>query len=317
MRAKADKRHINRAGGSSSYSKRDLLFYLLLLLLPLTQLAIFYFGVNFQSFFLAFQSYDAVTGSFYWDAATNFHRFFGGAGYQGMIATRWFWKMIGNSCLVYLSTSLAGTVLATFFSYYIYKRRTASTFYKIMLLLPSILPSILLIIVFKMFLGQGLPAFQAALTGRSIGNVWAESGDRRFWLITLFTIWISFGGQVLVYTGAMDTVNEEVLEAGKIDGASPAREFFSIILPEIIPTVSTFLITGLAGIFTAQNNLFAFTEGGASPSEYTVGYYLYMLVYADSSKSNYPFASFMGLFFTIIIVPLLLLVRKASAKVNE
>lgn len=317
MQANVNKRHINRAGGSSSYSKKDLLFYLLLLLLPLTQLAIFYFGVNFQSFFFAFQSYDAFTGSFHWDAATNFHRFFGGDGYEGMITTPWFWKMIGNSCLVYLCTSLAGTVLATFFSYYIYKKRTASTFFKIILLLPSILPSILLIIVFKIFVGQGIPAFQDALTGEFMGNIWAESGNRRFWMITLFTVWISFGGQVLVYTGAMDTVNEEVLEAGKIDGASPAREFFSLILPEIIPTVSTFLVTGLANIFTAQNNLFAFTEGGASPSEYTVGYYLYMLVYADSSKSNYPFASFMGLIFTIVIVPVLLLVIKLTNKVNE
>ncbi len=311
--------HINKSG-RHVHNKGDIVFYCLLLALPLLQLAIFYFGVNFQSLCMAFQSYDAFEGVFYWDFATNFHRLFGGGAFEGngLIQTAGFWQMVGNSLLVYLFTSFAGTVLAVFFSYFIYKNRHGSTLFKILLFLPSILPSVLLIIVFKIFVGQALPAFQEFLTGVKGDNILATGGNGRVWIITAFTVWISFGGQVLVYTGAMDQIPVEVLEAGKIDGCTPMRELFHIILPSVLPTVSTFLISGLAGIFTAQNNLFAFTSGSASQSEQTVGYYLYMLIYGQGGdKSQYPFAAFMGLFFTIIIMPFVIGVRKIVRKVSD
>ena len=145
-----NKRVVNKSN-SLTKTKGDLLFYIALLTLPILQLIIFYFVVNFQSIMLSFQQFK--NGKFVWDSTfDNFHRFFGGGNYEeGLIQTKGFWQMIKNSILVYLFTSLAGTVLAMFFSYYIYKKRTLSTFFKICLFLPTILPIILLVIIFKFF----------------------------------------------------------------------------------------------------------------------------------------------------------------------
>lgn len=51
---------------------RDQLFYILLLAFPLAQFCIFYIGVNFNSFLLAFQTYNTQTSAFQWDFGANF-----------------------------------------------------------------------------------------------------------------------------------------------------------------------------------------------------------------------------------------------------
>ena len=294
--------------------KGDVIFYCCLLIIPLTQLAIFYFGVNFQSFLLAFQTPDEK-GNFVFDISKNWNTF------VHDIKTPIFWVYIKNSFLVYLFTVLAGTILATIFSYYIYKRRTLCNFFKFVLFLPSILPAILLVIMFKGFVGSGVPAYLNFLFGVDYshelggGNIFLKENTTTIIVITIYSIWISFGSQVLVYTGAMDQIPQEIIEAGKLDGTNSLTEFIHIILPSILETVGTFVIVGLASIFTNQNNLFNFYGGGGPSEHYTIGYYLY--IQTKAGQANYPYVSFVGLILTMFIIPLTFGVRKLITKVTK
>ena len=51
---------------------------------------------------------------------------------------------------------------------------------------------------------------------------------------------------------------EPVLEAGRIDGASERRIFFSIIVPQILPTIVTVFVTVLIGAMKVGDLVFAF-----------------------------------------------------------
>lgn len=297
--------HINKSN-RTPIRKGDLIFYICLILIPLIQIGIFYFGVNFQSFFLAFQK--RVDGKFVFDVTYNWKQFTNDISQQG------FWIKVGNSLIVYLFTSLTGTILATLFAYYIYKRRTFSNFFKFILFLPSVLPALLLVIMFQKFVGEGLPSYMQNFFGQQMDNFFLfdkASTGIRFILVTIFTIWISFGGQVLIYTGAMDQIPPEVVEAGKIDGTTSFTEFIHIILPSILSTVGTFLVAGIGTIFTNQNNLFSFFNWNQIlEKEETIGYYLFKLVYSSGDASGYCYASFLGLICTIIVIPLSLGLRK-------
>lgn len=304
---------INRIG-KTPLKKGDVIFYILLLVIPITQILIFYFGVNFQSFFLAFQRRD-TSGNLIFDVSNNWNRF------KADISSKLFWIYVKNSFVVYLFISLTGTLLATLFSYYIYKKRTLCNFFKFVLFLPSLLPAILLVIMFKGFVGNGVPAYLHQWFGLDYskliggGNIFLKENKTTFILITMYSIWISFGSQVLVYTGAMDQISPEIIEAGKLDGTNSFTEFFHIILPSILATIGTFLIVGIASIFTNQNNLFNFYGGGGPREHYTVGYYLYLLL--KGGETNYPYASFIGLVCTMFILPLTFGVRKLINKVTK
>ena len=295
-------RNVNNSRGFAK-SKGDVLFYVLVLLIPLVQLGIFYFGVNFQNILMAFQRYDTNNNKYIWDATINFKLLANEA------KDKTFWIMLGDSFIVWLCTQFAGTILALFFSYYIYKKKTLYRFFKFILFLPSIIPAILLILIFSKFMDDALPTFMGIEEG------FLSDSKTYFWIVTGFTVWISFGSQVLVYSGAMNQIPNEVLEAGKLDGASQFREFISLVVPYILPTVGTFLIAGVATIFTNQNNLYSFFRDRLLGTDKTVGYYLYWLVGADGvGMSRVCYASFLGLLSTLIAAPLTFIVRKLVMK---
>ena len=139
--------------------------------------------------------------------------------------------------------------------------------------------------------------------------------DTQFITIALFNIWMGFGGSVLLYSSAMGAISPSVIDAAQVDGASAVREFISIILPSIYPTFSTFVVTGIAGIFINQANIFSFYANAADPSSYTIGYYLFnQIVGKASGYSTYPYAAAAGLVFTAIAAPLTLIVKWALEK---
>lgn len=299
--SKKVKRHNINSSSSFARNKGDLIFYCLILLIPLAQILVFYFGVNTQNFLMAFQTYSPNENKFYWDTVTNINRFL------GELKDKYFWIMVRDSFAVYLCTQLAGTVFALFFSYYIYKKRTLYKFFKFVLFLPSIIPGILLVFIFKYFMNEAVPAF---LQLRDPGLL--NHSNTYFWIVTAYTVWVSFGSQVLIYSGAMDQIPNEIIEAGKLDGAGSFREFISIVVPFIIPSVTTFIIAGVATIFTNQNNLYSFFGNGESMplNDKTIGYYLFYLINSSKRMSNYCYASLLGLVSTCVAVPLTFVVRK-------
>ena len=287
-----------------------LIFYCAMMVFPVLQFLVFYIGVNSQSFLFAFQEYNQMDGTFEFDN----HIF-------GNFATIWesltsgtknLWWALKNSLLVWFFTSFLGTIVAVFFSYYIFKHAKSGRVFRFLLFLPSILPSMLLSIVFLCFVNDVLPI------ALNIPKLLADGNDK-FATILFYTIWIGFGTQVLLYTGSMEQVSTSVIEAGKIDGATPMIELFLIVLPCIMPTIGTFLISGIAGTFINQANLFNFYGHGADPEFQTIGYHLFASVTNPNevSEVNYPYASALGLCCTVIAVPPTLLLRKVFARFEE
>ena len=302
----------------SSHTKGDKIFYVCLLALPILQTLIFYFYVNFNSFMMAFQSYDGVTGQFSWGIGPNITELKSYGSYIGS------WAL--NSLLVWLVTSLLGTTLAVIFSFYIYKKRKFSSLFKFILFLPSVIPAILLGLMFKNFMASALPTYTQGgiantMDSLELASIFGESGATqiRFWLLTGYSMWISFGSQVLIFTGAMDQIPSEVIEAGRLDGTSFMGELKHIVFPSIIASVGTFLVSGVAGLFTNQNNLFNIIgmNSNVLQGEQTIGYFLYAYLLQHPGATGYTFVSFLGLMCTCIVVPLSLGIRKLVERVQR
>lgn len=291
---------------------RQLVFYILMLLFPMAQFAVFYIGVNFNSFLMAFQNYDVSTSSFEWVGLQNFQRL-----WKEITEFTTLRDALGNSLVVWFFTSFMGTVIAVFFSYYIYKKFSFHGFFKVVLFIPSILPAMVLVMIFKTFVNEALPAI-GDLLGIAIEPLMALDATTKFPMAAFFTVWVGFGTQVLLYTGTMEQISPSVIEAGKLDGATPFREFWSIVLPEVLPAINTFLVVGIAQIFVSQANLWSFFSWDLFAKEGTLGYYLFVLVnHPDYGLSEYGYASALGLCCTAIAIPLTCILRHYLTKLEE
>lgn len=288
----------------------ELIFYICLVALPLLQVAIFYFYVNLNSFAMSFQTYDTLAGKFSWDPEfTNFKRLWMELT-QPTLASSILWKSFINSVWIWVLTALFGRILAILFSYYIYKKWVFDKMFKFFLFLPSVLPGILLVIVFKFFANEAIPGYFLELFDKTINPLLIGSKSLMP-TIYFFNIWASFGGQILIYTGSMDQISPEIIEAGQVDGVKPYQELFLIVVPMILPTVATFMVASVATLFTNQASLYSFFGDNVDFENYTIGYYLFELVNkTGNGKSMYTYASALGIVCTLIALPLTMLVRR-------
>ena len=271
---------------------KDFLFFLLLVIWPLTQFLIFYVFVNFNSIRIAFLD---INGKFTFD---NF--------------SLWFtvnWSVISKAALQSLKFFAICTgisiPLALLFSYYIYLKLHGSALFKVVLFLPSILSSIVMVIIYTYFVNDAMPAilkdfFNIEQT-LNITNIDPRSDI----FVMFFYIWFGFGTTVLIFSNAMSTISPSLNEAMKIDGASPFQQFIHLIIPSIWPTISMFIVTSIAALFTNQYHIMTFFAG--SSYDGTVGYYIYNEV---NALKNSPEAfglnqlSALGLICTMISIPL-------------
>ena len=292
----------------SSVKRRRKIFYAALLAYPLAQFIIFYVLVNFNSILLSFQTWSTETSSFYFTGFNNFKDVINDLFNDADMKVAFL-----NSIKIYLAALLIGLPLNLIFSFLMYKKIPGNGAFRIVLFLPQIISSLVISLMFKYIVEYGLGnlggklAFdQTLLSNRKTG----------FPTIIFYCIWASFGTQILIYTNAFSKINPELVEYGKLEGMNMWQEFFHISIPSIFPTITVFLVAGVAGIFTNQAALYNFYGAGASTHMQTLGYIFFVKVLKnnDAAFAQYPYASAAGLIFTIVAAPITLLVKRLLEK---
>lgn len=278
-------------------------FLVTMLSIPILHWLIFWLYVNFDTILLAFQN---KQGQLTFD---NFRTFFDALTNQNMdlnVAVR--------NTLIYFCVSVFVTLPCSFVvAYFIFKKMRGASVFRVIFFLPSIISVVVMTMVFKQFImpdgpldsilhlfGISLP--RAGLLGQS------STATKT---IVAYVIWTGCIGSFMVIGGAMSRIPIELLEYSKMEGCSPFREMVHIILPLVWPTLSTILIVTMTGLFTASGPMVTLVDGNFDT--WTISYWIFYKVNGDMtggvSGGQYNLVSAAGLFFTMISVPVILLVR--------
>ncbi len=294
---------------SMSASRREaLIFYISILALPLLQLCIFYVVINVNTIKLSFQEYNHDTGKYSFAGFDNFKLFIHNLQHLTVLD-----YAVKNSAIAYLTGLCIGLPLNLIFSYFMYKKIIGHGFFRVILFLPQILSSIVMSLMFTFFVDRGLPSLFAMFDWTMPALLVKEA--TAFKTIVFYCIWAGFGSQIIIYSTAMSSVDESLIEVGKLEGITALQEFFRIVLPLIYPTITTFLVVGIAGFFTNQANLYNFYGQSAQEYTQTLGYYMFVTVIgSNATLGDYPYASAAGILFTMIAAPLTLLVKHLLEK---
>ena len=289
---------------------KKITFCILVLAVPILQVIIMYFCVNVNSILLAFKRYSQdSTGklSFVWCGFDNFKTFLDIVFSSGGALKKGFY----NSLILAGVTFFVGVSFALLFSYYIYKKRFGYRTFNVLLFVPSIVSSIVMVILFSYFVDRAIPAvFMKLFNTRVVGLLSSPNSSDIFRTLIIFCLWTGFGTNVLMYSSAMSRIPPEIVEAAQIDGCGSVSEFFKITLPLIYPTISTFLVVNIAGVFSNSAGLFSFFGEKANPELWTIGYWFFIQTLAGrSSFTALPVPAAGGLVFTLFVAPITLIIR--------
>ncbi|MBV9280572.1 MAG: sugar ABC transporter permease, partial [Chloroflexi bacterium] len=112
--------------------------------------------------------------------------------------------------------------------------------------------------------GLGFPDWQTA------SGLWAMI------IVVIMNTWKSAGFCMVLYLAGLQSINAEVREAARVDGAErPWQQFRHITWPLLAPTTTLLLITTTMGSFKAFEQFFIMTSGGPAGATTTMVYYVW------------------------------------------
>lgn len=289
--------------------KKELIFICVMLAYPVLQFIITWTFVNINSIVLAFQSI-SFEGNVTFAGVDNFIQIFTT---PGTTTTVWGTKI--PNILLILINSLSYAVVSIFISlplalissYFLSKKMPLSNVFRFIFFLPNIISVVALIFAFRMQLDPSAGLIYHILES------WGITINTTQWpsttiIVLLYCIWAGLGYNVLLLSGAIGRIPKELFESAQMDGAGSFKEFTKIMIPMIWPTIVTLVVLGMTSILTLyiQPVLFEynFTE--------TIAGTIFNGV--NQGKNQYPYFSALGLFFSFIFAPLILLARKFLSK---
>ena len=151
--------------------------------------------------------------------------------------------------------------------------REKSLGFRNILLMPYLVPSSALLIIWMILFDFGGPINRVieAMGGQRV--LWLETGALRVPVVLLY-IWKNVGFSVVIFSAALSSVPDEYYEFARLEGASVIQQETKITLPLILPTA--FLVFVLAWVNAFKIFKEVYFIGGAYPRDevYTLQHYM-------------------------------------------
>jgi len=248
----------------------------------------------------------------------NVHRRFGMQEFVGFDNFRWvlgqpqFWTSLQNTFSIWLISSIPQLIIALIIAALLDQNLRAKTFWRMSVLVPYVVMPVATSLIFGQLFGQwGL--IVPRLQELGLFTQWTAPFTQDRWLshvaIALMVNFRWTGYNALIFLAAMQAVPRELYEAATVDGAGRFRQFFSITIPSIRPTMIFVVLTMTIGglqIFDEPRMFDQNGQGGSNNQWTTVVLYLYNIAFGDW-QDRLGQAAAVGWLFAIVIVAISLL----------
>lgn len=224
-----------------------------------------------------------------------------------------FLKIFGwNLAFAFLSVAITfaiGVCLACLLQW---KALRGRALYRTLLILPYAIPAFIPILVFRGLFNEGYGEINHALTTLfGIAPKWFTDPMLARTMILLVNAWLGYPYMMIIASGMLQAVPDELYEATAIDGAGPWTNFTRVTLPQIFPPLFPLLIASFAFNFNNFSLIYLLTGGKpditgsatvAGTTDLLVSY-TFRMAFKDSS-ARFGFASAVAtlLFFVVAIL---------------
>jgi len=134
-----------------------------------------------------------------------------------------------------------------------------------------------------------------------LNQSWLGNPHIALYSVTLVSVWRGTGYMMIIYLAGLQTINSEIIDASRIDGASGWSKFLYIILPLMIPSINICLFMTIANSFKMFDLVFAMTRGGPGYATEVVSLNIYNEAFLND-RYGYGIAKAVVLAIIIMII---------------
>ena len=255
-------------------------------------------------FFLGFVVFPmgmCLVTSFFNYSMTDF-AFVGLANYQEMFGDPIFLKGLGNTLIIVLVSVPITCLFSLWVASLTHRMRQMHTsFFRCVFYLPVVTGSVAVTVVWKWIFNNytGVLNYLCKALGLISKNMnWLGDPSTALWCIITILLTTSVGQPIVLYISALNNVDQSLVEAASVDGATNLQTFWRIKWPQIMPTTLYILVNTPINSFQCFPLIQLLTSGGPNNSTQTIMYYIY---YEAFKLNRYGYGSAMGIILAIII----------------
>ncbi|HEY3547905.1 MAG TPA: sugar ABC transporter permease [Propionicimonas sp.] len=180
---------------------------------------------------------DTFLKSFHGNALFGPSKFVGAQNYTNLISNDAFWLAFRNS-LLYTGLVLLGVPLAVVIAALIEQVTRGRTVYQALFFLPVVTLPVAVGMVWRLILNGDFGLLNWVLSGVGIpGEYWVADARFTIWAFAAVGVWMGLGINLIILGAGLQGISPELYEASALDGANRARQFRSITVPLLSPTI--------------------------------------------------------------------------------
>lgn len=165
--------------------------------------------------------------------------------------------------------------------------------------IPNILGGLVVGYIFNYLFTYILPAIGQKMGIPGLSSSMLSNPSTAWLAIVAVCAWQSIAMNTIIYISGLQTVPEDVYEAGDLDGATGWKRFKHLTLPLIIPFVSINMVLTMKNSLMVFDQIMALTKGGPAQSTESISYLIYN---NGMSGGQFGFQSANAVVFFIVIV---------------
>ena len=230
------------------------------------------------------------------------------------------WQALVNT-LIYTAVSvLIGVFLALIVAVLLNQHIRGRSIYRTIYFLPVVSAPAAVAMVWRWLYNADAGLFNSLLTAVGLPSVhWLTDPRTALLAIIIVGIWSMVGYNMVLLLAGLQEIPRSYYEAAEIDGAGPVRQFFSITLPMISPTLFFVVVTSIIGGLQVFDFIYMMIEPMNTAMEYTQSlvYLFYKQSFIMGDRSYGAAIVMLLLLITLIITAVQMKLQKKWVHYND
>ena len=224
-----------------------------------------------NGFYLTFTDWDGFESS----------KFVGFKNYAKSFQDPTFWATLRFTALFVVVSLIIVNAVAFGLALIVTSKLRSRNILRTFFFVPNLIGGVVLGVIWQFIFNSALTSLAKRYNWAPFMESWLNDTNKAFWALILVTVWQSSGYMMIVYITGLISIENDVLEASQIDGASPLRTLFAIKIPLMAQAFTIALFLTLRGGFMAYDVNVALTGGGPFRTTELISMHIFQDAFAN------------------------------------
>lgn len=223
-------------------------------------------------------------------------------------------QVVGNTFIWTFANVLPTVGIGLALAFVLNTKTRGKTIYRLFMIVPWAMPSFITLLIWRGMYNYQYGIVNALLAQLGIHSINWLNGNcgSAFLAIVIANVWLGYPFMMVIFSGALQSIPNELYEAASIDGAVGFARFRYVVVPMIRPTILIALLLGSIWTFNNFNSAFLITRGGPGTCTSIFITQAYNQAFTSTFPNYAVAATYAFIAFIVLLIPGLFWTRQSG-----